>query len=187
MKELDDFGFRTASSQIDPTGFIFLTEKRHKVSGFHVSDLWSQRQQQEFLRTLRLEKAQNARERHTAFMNFLIQSRKKLFKPSETDQLYERILHEANPETAARWQNAGQKGAVIRQMANQMSLRSSKSGVPSPDVTCSPEVKPGTRHHQRRLSDLDALIDHCQTTLKSFQRSPNVSPMFNMKHRASIV
>lgn len=188
MKELDNFGFRTAASQLDPTGFIFLTEQQRKEAGFHVSDLWSQRQQQEFLHTLRLERAQFARERHTAFMNFLMQTRKKIFKPSETDMIYQRILHDVNPKLAAKWRNAGRKGALLKQITNQLGART-KTGPNSPENSVSPSLGQETKwvQGQRRLSHVDALIDHCQSTLKVFHKSTHLSPIPPSKHRNSIV
>lgn len=188
MKELDNFGFRTAASQLDPTGFLFLTEKQRKDTGFHVSDLWSQRQQQEFLRTLRLEKAQFARERHTAFMNFLMQTRKKLLKPSETDMIYQRILHDANPELAAKWKNTGRKGALLKQVTNQVGTRS-RTSHNSPENSASPLLAQQTKNvkGRRRLSHVDALIGHCQSTLKTFHKSTHLSPLPTPKQRSSIV
>lgn len=188
MKELDNFGFRTAASQLDPTGFLFLTENQRKDAGFHVSDLWSQRQQQEFLRALRLERAQFARERHIAFMNFLMQTRKKLFKPSETDMIYQRILHDANPELAAKWKNTGRKGALLKQITNQVGVRS-RTGHNSPDNSASPPLgqEAKTAKGRRRLSYVDALIGHCQSTLKTFHKSTHLSPLPTPKQRFSIV
>ena len=188
MKELDNFGFRTAASQLDPTGFIFLTEQQRKEAGFHVSDLWSQRQQQEFLHTLRLKPAQFARERHTAFMNFLMQTRKKILKPSETDMVYQRILRDANPKLAAKLRNAGSKGALLKQITSQLGSRT-KTRPNSPENSASPPLGQETKwvQGQRRLSHVDALIDHCQSTLKTFHKNTHLSPIPPSKHRNSLV
>lgn len=177
MRELDNFGFRTAESQVDPTGFLFLTERHKRTIGFHVSDLWSQRQQQEFLKRLRLEKAQYARERHVAFLNFLIQNRKKLVKPVDADLLYQRIAHDVNPELAAKYSNAGNKGALLRQIANQMTLRCrselSLVGSLTPRVGAQsdrPSITDRSFRTTMRLNLVEGLIGHCRSTLKEFHR-----------------
>ena len=177
MKELDNFGFRTSSTQLDPTGFVFLTEKK-KNGGFHVTDLWSQKQQQEFLKMMRLERAQYARERHVAFMNFLIQQRKKMAKPVDADQLYERILHDVNPDIAAKYTNAGQNGAVFRLITNQATLRC-RSELPLNQVPPFRRVNRMARQQsvqiqsvpmKKRLNLVEDFIGHCKFTLKHFHK-----------------
>lgn len=77
IAELNNFGFKTSVTHADP-GLLLLFRSHCPLNlGFHVSDLWSQRQQQEFLRTMKLERAQLAREREASFINFLVASKKK--------------------------------------------------------------------------------------------------------------
>ena len=77
MAALNSFGFKTSATHADPSLLLLFRSHCPLNLGFHVSDLWSQRQQQEFLKTLKLERAQLAREREASFINFLVATKKK--------------------------------------------------------------------------------------------------------------
>ena len=77
MAELNSFGFKTSATHADLSLLLLFRSHCPLNLGFHVSDLWSQRQQQEFLKTMKLEKAQLAREREASFINFLVATKKK--------------------------------------------------------------------------------------------------------------
>jgi len=169
MKELDNFGFRTAAAQIDPAGLMLVAGKYKKTAGFHVSDLWPQRQQQEFLKRLRLERAQYARERQVSFLNYLIENRKRLVKPLEPE-----LLGKQYSRGAERRVKQGIEG---RKAAYELGTKSkSEANLPnfSPLKTDrSLRFLPGakeSRSHQR-LSTMESLIDHCNSTLQSFRHS----------------
>lgn len=91
IAELNNFGFKTSVTHADPSLLLLFRSHCPLNLGFHVSDLWSQRQQQEFLKTMKLERAQLAREREASFINFLVASKKKppvlsSRPPPETDR-----------------------------------------------------------------------------------------------------
>lgn len=169
MKELDNFGFRTSTAQIDPAGLMLVSGKYKKASGFHVSDLWSQRLQQEFLKKLRLERAQYARERQVSFLNYLIENRKKLMKPLEPELLVKNYVDFA--------QNKIKRGVMVRKAAYELGTKS-KSEINLPNFSPMKSDRPACTlseakevRSRQRISTMESFIDHCSSTLQSFRSS----------------
>lgn len=169
MKELDNFGFRTSAAQIDPAGLMLVPGKYKKAAGFHVSDLWSQRLQQEFLKRLRLERAQYARERQVSFLNYLIENRKKLAKPLEPELLVKHYSQKG--EKLIKQGIAGRKAALGLVTKSKSEVNLPNFSPLKSDRVCpfSSEIKETRSRH--RISTMESFIDHCSTTLQSFRHS----------------
>ena len=128
IKMLDDFGFRTETNMIaSPRLSMRLGDSDKKPSEplLHVTDLWSQRQQKEFLLKTGLRRAQFEREKQVRREAFL-SSRDKIEGGHMSDQLYERILAEDNPVEAGKMYAAGPDGRLLKQLRNQVSANSPK-------------------------------------------------------------
>ena len=145
IAELNSFGFKTSVTHADPSLLLLFRSHCPMNLGFHVSDLWSQRQQLEFLRTMKLERAQLAREREANFINFLVASKK---KPANLSQLNFRSS-EILPETEREAKN---KYKCSIPALN----RQSKSHPILPALKPAPQL-------------LDDLIDQCDNTLATFK------------------
>ena len=171
IKTLEDFGF--SSEAFNPTlparnAHILPSEQRSPTS-VHVSDLWSHRQQRLFLRKTGLKEAQNARERQQRLEVYLAQ-RNKVEGAHVTDELYQRILAEDNPQEAAKFYAAGKNGRFLKQLTNQLrsnptrhtSIRTTKIGAPRRSIK-----KPQTSSVQR----LEELLFRCEATLTDTQSS----------------
>ena len=127
IKTLEDFGF--SSEAFNPTlpslnTFILPSEQRVPTS-VHVSDLWSHRQQRQFLRQTGLKEAQNARERQLR-QDVYIAQRNKIEIMPVADELYDRLLVEDNPQEAARLYAAGKRGKFLKQVGNQLRANSTR-------------------------------------------------------------
>lgn len=144
--------------------------KLRKSSGFHVSDLWSQRLQQDFLKRLRVERAQNAKERQSSFLNYLVENRKALEKPLEVEFVDKNYLQLIDDKEKRR--------LVERKAAYKSSYKSKSVGISpniSPLKTDRPllsDPKEAQSHH--RVSRVEGFIEHCSSTLRSFRRSTRV-------------
>ena len=142
MAELNSFGFKTSATQADLSLLLLFRSHCPLNLGFHVSDLWSQRQQQEFLKTMKLERAQLAREREASFINFLVATKK---KPSGALS-----STEIRPET--------DRGALDKYLS-QTPKSLSKLAHSEPTL---PPIKPAPH-------SLDDLISHCDSTLARYK------------------
>jgi hypothetical protein len=144
MAELNSFGFKTSVTHADPSLLLLFRSHCPLNLGFHVSDLWSQRQQQEFLKTMKLERAQLAREREASFINFLVASKKKPANFSQTGFRPSVVHHETDREAMNKYKYS------IPAMNKQ-----SKSHPILPALKPAPQL-------------LDDLIGQCDNTLASF-------------------
>ena len=169
IAELDNFGFRTNVVLMDPTRTFVMTGRR-KQAGFHVSDLWSQKQQQEFLKRLRLERAQFARERQVSFVNYLIQNKKKLLHATEQASLPGRYSHafEGMPNFRSM-----DKIALLppTTLASARSLSELPLESLSPLRTFQSWDKAISMSAKKRLSKVEGLITHCTSTLLNLKKS----------------
>lgn len=167
MKEVDSFGFRTTTVLVDPSGTSLLAARTRKPGGFHVSDLWSQKQQQEFLKRLRQERAQYARERQVSFVNYLIENRKKLGRPNDFDSLRGKHPVVADADVQRIWSLRKAKLAGIGGIAP---LRS-KTGIVTIKEKVNPYCQPmGKETKKRRVKKVDGLIVQCTDTLLDCKR-----------------
>ena len=69
VQALEAFGVAPNALTFNP-GSSPLVHSKKKASGFHVSDLWSQRQQKELLRRLEIEEAQLAKYQRSQLLNY---------------------------------------------------------------------------------------------------------------------
>jgi len=143
IAELNSFGFKTSVTHADPSLLLLFRSHCPLNLGFHVSDLWSQRQQQEFLKTMKLERAQLAREREASFINFLVASKKK--PPVSLSQTHLRLAPETDREVE-----------VLNKYRHPALSKLSHS---HPIL---PALKPAPKR-------LDDLIGQCDSTLASFK------------------
>lgn len=170
MAALNSFGFKTSATHADPSLLLLFRSHCPLNLGFHVSDLWSQRQQQEFLKRLRLERAQFARERQVAFLNYLIQNKKKLYRP---------VLDALSPRYTQRLEGEGKGWERWR---NRESTRT-KGNISTGDIAL-PMITPGSSTRslysvdsktafspsRARLTKVEDLIGHCQSAQQSLRR-----------------
>lgn len=169
IKELNNFGFRTTALQGDPSVVTTLPAGHRQRYGFHVSDLWSQRQQQEFLKRLRLERAQFARERQVAFLNYLIQNKKKLYRPV-LDALSPRYDHRLEGGKGwERWRNRANTVKKPEVSAGDMAL---PMIMPTSSTRSLLSVDSKAPHSpsSARLTKVQDLIGHCQSAQQSLRR-----------------
>ena len=168
IEELNNFGFRTTALQGDPTVVTTLPAGHRQRYGFHVSDLWSQRQQQEFLKRLRLERAQFARERQVAFLNYLIQNKKKLYRPV-LDAISPRYTQRVGTEKGwERWER--RVGTVVGDKNGGNGVFPSISPVFSTRSLLSIDPKSPCSPSKARLTILEDLIGHCASAQRSLRR-----------------
>ena len=125
IRMLEDFGFRTQASAAAVPRLSVLAEFTQKPAKplVHVTDFWSQRQQQEFLVRTGLKQAQYERERKERKEAFL-GSKEKIEGVHINDQLYERLVAEDDPVEAAKAYAAGPQGRLLKQLRNQVSQNS---------------------------------------------------------------
>ena len=125
IQALEDFGFRTESSLTLPPRLSLLTEHSSSPSKpiLHVTDLWSLRQQMEFLTKTGLRQAQRARERQIRKEAF-ITSLERVAEGRENDQEYNRLTAETNPLEAGKCYAAGREGRLWKQLRNQVVMNS---------------------------------------------------------------
>lgn len=169
MHELDNFGFRTSAATVDQAGLTLIPGKYKKNSGFHVSDLWSHKQQQEFLKRLRLERAQYARERQVSFLNYLIENRKKLAKPLEPELLvkaYYQTVEEKMKKRINAKRAMYELGVKSHSEASLPNFSPAKS-----DRQAKPATGDKVILSSRRIKAVKGIIDHCDTTLRSFKQA----------------
>ena len=157
--------------------------KMRKSAGFHVSDLWSQRLQQDFLKRLRVERAQNAKERQSSLLNYLVENRKTLEKPLEAEFVDKNYLQLID--------NKEKRRLVERKAAYKFSYESRSVGI-SPHVSPLKTDRPllsDTKEAQShlRVSRVEGLIEHCNSTLQSFRRSTRVLSLNEVSVKASKV
>jgi len=146
--------------------------KQRKAEGFHVSDLWSQRLQQDFLKRLRVERGQFAKERQASFLNYLVENRKTLGKPLEAELVDRNYLQLMEDKV--------KRSLVDRKAAYRM-VPKSKSEAISPNLSPiktdrSSNVLSDPKEAQisSRISRVEGLIHHCNSTLRSFRQSTRV-------------
>lgn len=167
IEELNNFGFRTTALQGDPALVTALPAGHRQRYGFHVSDLWSMRQQQEFLKRLRLERAQFARERQVAFLNYLIQSKKKLSRP---------VLDALSPRyesrvMAARWDNVRKDTRKAKEREHSLEELELPALSPGSNYSLGGQDKsPTSAAFQTRLLKVQSLITHCQSAQNSLKQ-----------------
>ena len=168
IEELNNFGFRTTALQGDPTVVTTLPAGHRQRYGFHVSDLWSQRQQQEFLKRLRLERAQFARERQVAFLNYLIQNKKKLYRPV-LDALSPRYTQRLEGKGWERWRNRESTGTKGNSSTGDIALPMITPGSSTRSLY-SVDSKTAFSPSRARLTKVEDLIGHCMSAQQSLRR-----------------
>ena len=122
IKALEDFGFRAEPTLTLPPRLTLLTEQpadRPSKPLLHVTDLWSLRQQVEFLNKTGLKQAQKVRERQERKEAYLT-SLERVEEGRENDLEYERLMAETHPAEAAKFYAAGQRGRFMKQLRNQV-------------------------------------------------------------------
>lgn len=162
IKTLEDFGF--SSEAFNPTlpslNANILPSEQRIPTAVHVSDLWSHRQQRQFLRQTGLKEAQNARERQQRHEVYLAQ-RNKIEGMPVADELYDRLLVEDDPQEAARLYAAGKSGRFLKQVANQLRANSTrKVAVRGKELR-----KGGTGRKVKTEQRLEELLSRCEATL----------------------
>ena len=179
IEELNSFGFKTSVTHADPSLLLLFRSHFPFSLGFHVSDLWSQRQQQEFLKAMKLERAQMARERQAHFVNFLAESKKKLGKAVSLQDLQSEIEKALHREAMEKYR--GKEGAATARQAASLSPKAltavmgeNRRGASFCKHTPK-AVKP------RRLVCLEDFIGHCKSTLKTFKKHQEMLPDNNRK------
>jgi hypothetical protein len=181
IEELNNFGFRTTALQGDPTVATTLPAGHRQRYGFHVSDLWSQRQQQEFLKRLRLERAQFARERQVAFLNYLIQNKKKLYRPV-LDAVSPRYTQRLGAEKGwERWER--RVGTVIEEKNGEDLVLPLISPVSSTRSLLSIDPKSPCSPSRARLTIVEDLIGHCTSAQRSLRRDSKAIAQAYMSFR----
>lgn len=162
IKTLEDFGF--SSEAFNPTlpslnAYILPSEQRVPTA-VHVSDLWSHRQQRQFLRQTGLKEAQNARERQQRHEVYLAQ-RNKIEGMPVADELYDRLLVEDDPQEAGRLYAAGKSGRFLKQVANQLKANSTRV------VVRGKELRKGAGRKVKTEQRLEELLSRCDALGRS--------------------
>lgn len=137
-----------------------------------MSDLWSQRLQQDFLKRLRVERGQFAKERQASFLNYLVENRKTLGKPLEAELVDRNYLQLMEDKV---------KRSLMDRKAAYRMVPKSKSEAISPNLSPiktdrSSNVLSDPKEAQisSRISRVEGLIHHCNSTLRSFRKSTRV-------------
>lgn len=181
MKMLEDFGFRTETNMIaSPRLSLRLGDGDKKPSEplLHVTDLWSQRQQMEFLQKTGLRRAQMEREKQVRREAFL-QAREKIEGSHAHDQLYERILAEDDPVEAGKMYAAGPKGRLLKQLHNQVSANSPKVSIPkyvSHRSNSEMTLRSPFSKRQGPIGKFEELVSKCDDTILRTSKSRQYSP-----------
>lgn len=163
LRALDNFGFRRDTAHLDSAGLTMVAGKQRKTGGFHVSDLWSSRLQQDFLKRLRVERAQFAKERQASFLNYLVENRKTLGKPLEAELVDMNYLQLMEDKV--------KRSLITRKAAYRMSSKSQSEAI-SPNISpLKTDRSSKETPNPSRISRVESFIHHCNSTLRSFRQS----------------
>ena len=167
IKALEDFGFRAEAVLVDsPQLSLSLRNTQPSRPLVHVTDLWSTRQQKEFLVKSGLRRAQFERERLERKEAFR-QAKDKIEGVHMKDQLYLRLLVEDDPLEAAKLYAAGSDGQLMKQLRNQLSCNCHKRLSPRGLISKS-KSDPCVFVGKKRGTDLrfEELLTRCDDTMQ---------------------
>lgn len=152
IEVLDAFQYRSRKTPSDTIAVLNLLETKQNC-GMHVSELWSTKQHQHFLRSLQAFEAQKVREQMER--ERLFNARVKQIPGHTLDVLYERLTHSDHPAEAVKTYALGRPGFVRQEIAAGLKaagqfrrLRVSK---------CKGGSRPGTP----RMQTINSLIKQC--------------------------
>lgn len=174
---LDEFQYKSRWGPSDTKSVLNLLESKQSV-GMHVTDLWSKKQHQCFLKALKAVDAQKVRDKVERFR--LFNASVKHIPGHTLDELYNRLLLYSHPNSAVRNYALGRPGLINQEISSSLRFSTSTRSLKRAGKSI-------TRDSERRKTTaIDQVIHRCdvyESELEGKERSRRSSQEVRERRR----